>query len=49
MDDIKEKKQNFAGNYQGVANDRKNKIEELKQENKLDEESEYYARIFLEL
>ena len=49
MDKNKEKTQTYAGSFQGVADDRKDKIDELKEKNHLDDETEYYARIFLEL
>ena len=49
MDKNKEKTQNFSGSFQGVADDRKNKIDELREKNVLDEETEYYTRLFLEL
>jgi hypothetical protein len=49
MDKNKEKTQTYAGSFQGVADDRQNKIDELKEKNHLDDETEYYARIFLEL
>ena len=49
MDKNKEKTQTYAGSFQGVADDRQNKIEELKEKNHLDDETEYYARIFYEL
>ncbi len=45
----KEEKQNYQGNFQGVADDNKDKIDKLKKENKIDEETEYYTRKFLEL
>ncbi|WP_338469735.1 hypothetical protein R4Z10_13045 [Niallia sp. XMNu-256] len=45
----KGEKQNYQGNFQGVADDNKDKIDKLKKEEKLDEETEYYARKFLEL
>lgn len=49
MDKDKEKKQTYAGSFQGVADDRKEKVDELKQKNKIDDETEYYTRLFLEL
>jgi hypothetical protein len=49
MDKNKEKTQTYAGSFQGVADDRQNKIDELKEKNHLDDETEYYARIFYEL
>jgi hypothetical protein len=39
---------NVSGSYQVIADDRKEAIEELRKDNKLDEETEYYARIFME-
>ena len=49
MDKNKEKTQTYAGTFQGVADDRKDKIDELKEKNHLDDETEYYARMFYEL
>ncbi len=49
MDKNKEKTQTYAGSFQGVADDKQNKIDELKEKNHLDDETEYYARIFYEL
>jgi hypothetical protein len=49
MDKNKEKTQTFAGSFQGVADDRETKIDELKEQNILDEETEHYTRLFLEL
>ena len=46
MDKNKEKTQTYAGSFQGVADDRQNKIDELKEKNHLDDETEYYARMF---
>lgn len=45
----KENKQTYAGSFQGVADDNQHKIDELKEKNHLDDETEYYARMFLEL
>lgn len=49
MDKNREKTQTYAGSFQGVADDRKDKIDELKEKNLLDDETEYYARMFYEL
>lgn len=48
MDKHNGKVPNVSGSFQIVDNDRKDSIEKLKKENKLDEETEYYARIFME-
>lgn len=48
MDKNKEKTPNVSGSFQVVNDDRKDAIEELRKENKLDEETEYYARLFME-
>lgn len=48
MEKNKEKTQNISGSFQVIADDRKESIEELRKDNKLDEETEYYARIFME-
>ncbi|MGO4889547.1 hypothetical protein ACJ2A9_17515 [Anaerobacillus sp. MEB173] len=48
MDKNKEKAPNVSGSFQVIDDDRKESIEELRKENKLDEETEYYARIFME-
>jgi hypothetical protein len=37
MDKNKEKTQTYAGSFQGVADDRKDKIDELKEKNLLDD------------
>ncbi|MDR7077252.1 hypothetical protein J2Y03_002276 [Neobacillus niacini] len=47
MDKNKGKAPNVSGSFQ-VEDDRKETIEELRKDNKLDEETEYYARIFME-
>ncbi|MCQ6281352.1 hypothetical protein [Bacillus sp. EB600] len=39
---------NVSGSFQIVEDDRKGTIDELRKENKLDEETEYYARVFME-
>jgi hypothetical protein len=49
MDKNKEEIKNFSGNHQGVADDRKHKIDELREKEILDEETEHYTRLFLEL
>ena len=46
MDKNKEETPNISGSFQMVADDRKESIEELRKNNKLDEETEYYARLF---
>ncbi|MEH7305203.1 hypothetical protein [Neobacillus drentensis] len=48
MDKNKGKTQNVSGSFQVIEDDRKATIEELRKDNKLDEETEYYARIFME-
>jgi hypothetical protein len=48
MDKNKGKTLNVSGSFQVVEDDRKEAIEELRKDNKLDEETEYYARIFME-
>ena len=48
MDKNKGKTPNVSGSFQIVGDDRKEAIEELRKENKLDEETEYYARLFME-
>ena len=48
MDKNKEEIPNISGSFQVIADDRKESIEELKKNNKLDEETEYYARLFME-
>jgi hypothetical protein len=48
MDHNKGKTQNVSGSFQIVEDGRKKTIEELRKENKLDEETEYYARLFME-
>lgn len=48
MDKNKGKAPNVSGSFQVIEDDRKDTIEELRKDNKLDEESEYYARIFME-
>ncbi len=39
---------NVSGSFQVIEGDRKEAIEEVRKDNKLDEETEYYARIFME-
>ncbi|WP_209121178.1 hypothetical protein [Alkalihalobacillus sp. BA299] len=48
MDKNKEITPNVSGSFQIIEDIRKEDIEELRKENKLDEETEYYARIFME-
>ena len=48
MDKNKGKTPNVSGSFQVIEDDRKETIEELRKDNKLDEETEYYARIFME-
>ncbi|WP_338448504.1 hypothetical protein R4Z09_20085 [Niallia oryzisoli] len=48
MDKNKGKAPNISGSFQVIADDRKDAIDELRKDNKLDEETEYYARIFME-
>jgi hypothetical protein len=48
MQKNKEKAPNVSGSFQIIEDDRKETIEDLRNENKLDEETEYYARIFME-
>jgi hypothetical protein len=48
MDKNKGKVPNVSGSFQVIEDDRKETIEELRKDNKLDEETEYYARIFME-
>ncbi|MBM4761370.1 hypothetical protein [Bacillus sp. B15-48] len=48
MDKNKEKAPNVSGSFQMIEDERKETIEELRKDNKLDEETEYYARIFME-
>lgn len=48
MDKNKGKTPNVSGSFQIIEDNRKETIEELRKENKLDEETEYYARIFME-
>ncbi len=48
MAENKEKAPNISGSFQVIEDDRKESIERLRQENKLDEQTEYYARIFME-
>ncbi|MBT2697174.1 hypothetical protein J7E79_07090 [Bacillus sp. ISL-40] len=48
MDKNKRKTPNVSGSFQVIEDDRKKTIEELRKDNKLDEETEYYARIFME-
>lgn len=43
-----EKAPNVSGSFQIIEDGRKETIEDLRKENKLDEETEYYARIFME-
>ncbi|MBB6447944.1 hypothetical protein [Bacillus benzoevorans] len=46
MDKNKEKVQNVSGSFQVV--DRKDMVDKLQKDNKLDKETEYYARVFME-
>ncbi|WP_164525482.1 hypothetical protein [Siminovitchia acidinfaciens] len=48
MDKYKGKTPNVSGSFQVIEDDRKEGIDELRKDNKLDEESEYYARIYME-
>ena len=48
MDKNKGKTPNVSGSFQVIADDRKDPIGELRKDNKLDEETEYYARLFME-
>jgi hypothetical protein len=48
MDKNKAEIPNVSGSFQVIADDRKELVEELRKDNKLDEETEYYARIFME-
>lgn len=48
MDKNKGKTPNVSGSFQIIEDNRKETIKELRKENKLDEETEYYARIFME-
>jgi hypothetical protein len=48
MDKNKGIKPNVSGSFQVIEDDRKETIEELRKDNKLDEETEYYARVFME-
>ena len=49
MNDKTEKKvPNVSGSFQIVDNGRQETLQKLKQEEKLDEESLYYARLFME-
>lgn len=43
-----EKSPNVSGSFQVVDDERKKDLKKLRKENKLDEKSEYYARIFME-
>lgn len=44
----KEDTPNISGSFQMVDDDRKEDLKKLRKDNKLDEETEYYARIFME-
>lgn len=48
MDKNKGKTPNVSGSFQVIEDDRKESIEKLRKDNKLDEETEYYARNFME-
>ncbi len=48
MDKNKGKAPNVSESFQVIAYDRKDPIGELRKDNKLDEETEYYARVFME-
>jgi len=48
MDKNKGKTPNLSGSFQVIADNRKDAIENLRKDNKLDEETEYYARLFME-
>lgn len=48
MNRNKGKAPNISGSFQVVDDERKESVEELRQSNQLDEETEYYARIFME-
>ncbi|MCQ6281387.1 hypothetical protein [Bacillus sp. EB600] len=48
MDKNKGKTPNVSGSFQIIEDDRKEPIQELRKENKLDEETEDYARIVME-
>ncbi|MCM3118785.1 hypothetical protein M3610_26765 [Neobacillus sp. MER 74] len=48
MNKDKGKTTNVSGSFQVIEDDRKETIEEMRKDNKLDEETEYYARIFME-
>ncbi|NRD80026.1 hypothetical protein HPT25_22065 [Bacillus sp. BRMEA1] len=44
----KGKTRNVSGSFQIIEEERMKAIEDLRRENNLDEETEYYARIFME-
>ncbi|WP_428908255.1 hypothetical protein [Niallia sp. Krafla_26] len=48
MNKNRNKAPNVSGSFQLIEDDRKETVKELRKENKLDEETEYYARIFME-
>ena len=48
MKENKDKVPNVSGSFQMIEDDRKITIEDLRKENKLDEETEYYPRVFME-
>lgn len=48
VDKNKENVPNVSGSFQVIEDDRKKAIEDLRKDNILDEETEYYARIFME-
>lgn len=48
MEKDKENTPNVSGSFQVIEDDRKEAIDELRKDNKLDEETEYYARNFME-
>jgi hypothetical protein len=47
MDKNKGETPDVSGSFQVIEDDRKETIKELRKDNKLDEETEYYARIFM--
>lgn len=44
----KEETPNISGSFQMADDDRKEDLKKVRKDNKLDEETEYYARIFME-